>query len=101
MRNEWKERKTMIERSKPYEPEILAKLHKTQIEILEEFERICEKHNLEYFAIYGTAIGAVRHQGFIPWDDDIDVGMLREDYEKFLEIAKKELGEKYQIMTDK
>ncbi|MGN9104569.1 LicD family protein [Oliverpabstia intestinalis] len=94
-----KKGKTMIERSKPYEPEILAKLHKTQIEILEEFERICEKYNLEYFAIYGTAIGAVRHQGFIPWDDDIDVGMLREDYEKFLEIARKELGEKYQIMT--
>lgn len=89
----------MVERSKPYDPEILEKLHKVQIEILNDFAGVCKKHNLPYFAIYGTAIGAVRHKGFIPWDDDIDVGMLREDYERFLIIAKKELAEKYDIMT--
>lgn len=79
----------MIERNKPYDPQILKRLHEVQVEILKDFETICKKHHLEYFALYGTAIGAVRHQGFIPWDDDIDVGMLREDYEKFLTIARK------------
>lgn len=89
----------MIERSKPYDPEVLGKLHKVQIEILNDFAEVCKRHNLQYFAIYGTAIGAVRHKGFIPWDDDIDVGMLREDYERFLIIAREELAEKYDVMT--
>lgn len=77
----------------------MEKLHKTQVEILSDFQAVCEKYGLEYFALYGTAIGAVRHKGFIPWDDDIDVGMLREDYEKFLRIARKEMKDKYRIMT--
>lgn len=89
----------MIERSKPYDPEVLDKLHKVQIEILNDFAEVCKRHDLPYFAIYGTAIGAVRHKGFIPWDDDIDVGMLREDYERFLIIAREELAEKYDVMT--
>lgn len=82
-----------------YEPEVLEKLHGVQLEMLEEFIKVCEKYDLTYFAIYGTAIGAVRHQGFIPWDDDIDVGMLREDYNKFLEVFEEELGEKYALLT--
>ena len=80
----------MVERSKPYDPEILEKLHKVQIEILNDFAGVCKKHNLPYFAIYGTAIGAVRHKGFIPWDDDIDVAFLREDYERFVEAMKRD-----------
>ena len=82
----------------------LKKLHEVQIEILDEIVRICNKHNLTYFLIYGTLIGAVRHKGFIPWDDDLDIGMPREDYEKFIKIAKKELDNKYylqDISTDK
>lgn len=82
-----------------YEPEILERLHNVQLEILEDFIRVCEKHDLTYFAVYGTAIGAVRHQGFIPWDDDIDVGMLREDYNKFYEVFEEELSEKYMLLT--
>lgn len=61
------------------------------VEVLEVFAEICDKHNLRYFAAYGTLLGAVRHQGFIPWDDDIDIFMLRGDYERFLEIAPAEL----------
>lgn len=82
-----------------YEPEVLEKLHKIQLEILEDFIYVCEKYNLTCFGVYGTAIGAVRHQGFIPWDDDIDVGMLREDYNRFFEVFEKELGEKYTLLT--
>ena len=54
---------------------------------------------MKYFAVFGTALGAVRHNGFIPWDDDIDVGMLRKDYEIFIRVVEKEMGDKYQIMT--
>lgn len=85
--------------AKPYEPETLARLHEVHIEILNDFQAVCKKHNLLYFALFGTAIGAVRHGGFIPWDDDIDVGMLRADFDRFLAIADAELGEKYFILS--
>lgn len=80
-------------------PDILEKLQLTQIEILEEIVRICEKYHLRYFMIYGTLIGAIRHQGFIPWDDDLDIGMPRDDYEKFMQVAKSELSEKYYLQN--
>ena len=63
--------------------------------MLEKFDEICQKHNLTYYAYYGTLLGAVRHQGFIPWDDDIDVVMFRDDYEKFQAIAPEEFKEPY------
>ena len=72
-------------RSKQYDEIVLKKLHGVQVEMLHDFAQVCEKYKLPYFAVYGTAIGAVRHAGFIPWDDDIDVGMLRVDYDKFME----------------
>lgn len=62
------------------------------IKILKEVHRICTENNIKYFLHFGTLIGAVRHNGFIPWDDDIDVGMLRPDYERFLQIVKNKLG---------
>ena len=79
----------------------LRTLQLTILDIALEFQRICEKHNLKYFLIGGSLLGAVRHQGFIPWDDDMDVGMLREDYERFLEICPKELGEEFFLQTYK
>ncbi|MBR5529151.1 MAG: LicD family protein [Oscillospiraceae bacterium] len=66
-------------------------LHKVDMDIVKEVVRICDAHGLKYFMLGGTMLGAVRHGGFIPWDDDIDLGMPREDYEKFLEIAPQEL----------
>lgn len=82
-----------------YEPEVLEKLHALLTEMLGDFQMVCDKYGLEYFALYGTAIGAVRHKGFIPWDDDLDIGMERHDFEKFMEVAEKELGGSYRVAS--
>lgn len=82
---------------KEYDAETLNKLHQEQVNILDKFVCICDKFNLTYFLIGGTMLGAVRHQGFIPWDDDIDVAMPRSDYNKFMEIAQEELGTDYYL----
>ena len=75
--------------------EELKKLHNVEYEILDEFARICDKHKLNYVLIAGSCLGAIRHNGIIPWDDDIDVAMTRLDYEKFIKIQEKELNNKY------
>lgn len=67
------------------------------LKILQEIDRICTKHGIAYFADRGTLLGAVRCQGFLPWDDDLDIAMLRADYEKFKQIAKTELGAEYRL----
>ena len=77
------------------------KLKKIQLEMLKIFIEICEKHSLSYFAVGGTLLGAVRHKGFIPWDDDIDVAMPRKDYEAFLSLAQKHLPEHLFLQTHK
>lgn len=76
-------------------------VQKKELEVLKEFIRVCEKHNLTYFLIGGSALGAIRHKGFIPWDDDIDVGMPREDYDKYLELQHEYDGTPYFIQTFK
>lgn len=58
-----------------------------ELEILDLFDKVCRKYGLKWYAYYGTLLGAVRHQGFIPWDDDIDVVMFRDDYEKLKLVA--------------
>lgn len=74
------------------EPKLLNKKEIQQVltEMLVSFADYCEVHNLRYYLVGGTLLGAVRHQGFIPWDDDIDVGMPRKDYERFLQLVKEE-----------
>lgn len=74
---------------------ILSKVQAVEMEILDEVVRICKINNLKYYIMYGTLIGAIRHGGFIPWDDDIDIMMPRYDYEKFREICEFELDQKY------
>ena len=84
--------------------ETLNKLHNTQLEILREIDRVCKLHNISYFLDSGSALGAIRHQGFIPWDDDIDIAMLREEYDRFCEIAPKALNDNFffqSILTDR
>lgn len=80
-----------------YSQEILDGVHQVELSILGEIERVCKQNNIEYFAYAGTLLGAVRHKGFIPWDDDIDIGMMREDYNRFLEVAPKELSNQFSI----
>lgn len=85
--------------NKEYDKEILLKLQKTELEILKAFIEICNDNKLTYFLTFGSAIGAVRHNGFIPWDDDIDVGMLRDDYEKLVHIMNNKKDTQYKILN--
>ncbi len=74
-------------------------LQKIELENLDVLISVCEKYNLRYYLIGGTLIGVLRHQGFIPWDDDIDVGLPRPDYNRFVELIKKELPEYMDVKT--
>ncbi len=79
-------------------------LRELQLELVEsmvEIDRICREHDITYYLSFGTLIGAVRHKGFIPWDDDLDIEMPRKDYEKFLEIFPKYCSDKYFLQTPK
>lgn len=75
------------------------RLRAVELEILKEFEKVCNQLNLRYFCIYGTVLGAIRHKGYIPWDDDIDVGMPRKDYEIFMDKAQDLLPENYFVQN--
>ena len=82
----------------------ITKLKKHELTILDEVDRICKKYNIKYYLAYGSALGAIRHKGFIPWDDDIDIHMINSDLRKFKEVCKKELSSKFYLqdkLTDK
>lgn len=90
------------EEEKGAEGEVLARLHELELDALKAFLALCERYGLRYYAIGGTLLGAVRHKGFIPWDDDIDLAMPRADYDKLIELvksgeAKASLDGKYRI----
>lgn len=79
------------EREGFYVQPLMKRVWAAQLEVLQEIDRICKRHNIKYFAEWGTLLGAVRHKGYIPWDDDIDIGMLRKDFVRFYHYAQKEL----------
>lgn len=79
--------------------ETLYIVQRYMLEIAKEIKRVCNENGIHYFLDSGSLLGAVRHLGFIPWDDDMDIGMLRDDYEKFLKIAPKKLNEHFLLQT--
>ena len=74
-----------------YIPAMMKRAWAAELEILVEIDKICEKHKLRYFIDYGNLLVAVRHKGYVPWDDDIDIMMMRKDYELFAKVANSEL----------
>ena len=77
----------------------LRKLQLCELDILKAIKKVCNENDIRFFLASGTLLGAVRHQGFIPWDDDIDIEMPYDDYLRFQEIAQKELGEGYFVQS--
>lgn len=84
-------------KSKRYDKETLKHLQEVQMMIFKDFIKICEDNNLTYFIYGGSLLGAIRHGGFIPWDDDVDVIMFREDFDKLNEVMERNLDEKYEF----
>lgn len=76
----------------------LTKVHETNLKILKEIDRICRKYRIKYMLDAGTLLGAVRHQGFIPWDDDADVAFTRKNYEAFLKVVSRELPDTMELL---
>ena len=76
-----------------------AVLHEHLMDTFSEFDRICRARDIPYYLVGGSLLGAVRHQGIIPWDDDVDIGLLRPDYERFLSIAADELDSRFFLQT--
>ena len=80
--------------------EIIRTIQLETLNNLKELDRICKKYNIQYLLVYGSLLGAVRHKGFIPWDDDLDIGMMREEYEKLCSIPAEEWDENEERIDD-
>lgn len=89
---------------KQYDKETLKKLQEAELQVLLKIKEVCDEYDIGYSLMYGSLIGAARHNGFIPWDDDMDIIMLRDDYEKFIKIFNKVTDDNYTFyspLTDK
>ena len=94
------DRAAMQERRNLLDPSaVLRKVHQVQLELLKELDRVCRENGLRYMAIHGTLLGGIRHHGFIPWDDDVDVAMPREDYDRLLALGNPALSEGFFLQT--
>lgn len=82
-----------------YVMEMVKRSWAAQLEVYDVIRNICKKHDISFFADWGTLLGAVRHNGFVPWDDDMDIGMKRKDLMKFLEVAGAELPEGFILLS--
>lgn len=80
-------------------PAAIKQAWAAELEVLMEIDRVCRKHHIQYFADWGTLLGTVRHGGFIPWDDDLDIVMKRADYEKFMTVARFDMEEGFDVQT--
>ena len=78
---------------------VMRQIQLFSLELLRLVDNVCRKHDIEYWIDYGTLLGAVRHDGFVPWDDDIDISMIRQDYDRFVEVFPKEI-EKFDSIRD-
>ena len=81
-----------------YVESMMKKTWAAQLEVLNDVDKICRKHDIQYFADWGTLLGAIRHKGFIPWDDDMDITMKHQDLIKFCDVVKQEM-EGYEIVN--
>ena len=82
-----------------YVSEMMKRFWGAQMVVLSEIEKVCKRHDIDWFTDMGSLIGVVRHKGYIPWDDDLDISMMRENYEKFFKYAKDELPEGYCLLS--
>ncbi len=82
-----------------YIDEKMKKVWNVQLDLLAKFDEVCKKYNLKYYADGGTLIGIIRHKGYIPWDDDIDITMFRKDYDKLIEVGQKEFTYPYFLQS--
>ena len=76
-----------------YVENMMKKAWAAQLEVLNEVDKICRQYDIKYFADWGTLLGAIRHKGFVPWDDDMDITMKRQDYIRFCQIVQQQQGE--------
>ena len=89
------------EKFNEYDPETLKHLQDVYLMMLKDFIKVCDENQIEYFLDGGSALGAVRHQGFIPWDDDIDIILFRDEYNRLIEILEKLPQDKYELLSSK